>query len=83
MKSEIIAHKAKLDQNTKLLSEMVSIYTRELLAEKSFSESMLTSLVLNYQVMMINTLDIFDVETVYDHNDDEDDGDSTNNGVCR
>ena len=70
MKLKAVAHRAKLDQNTKLLSEMVSIYTRELAAEKTFSASILTSLVLNYQVMMINILDIFDTETDYDDNDD-------------
>ena len=72
MKSKAVVCRAKLDQNTKLLSEMVSIYTRELLAEKTFPESMLTSLVLNYQVMMINILDIFDTETDYDEDDNDD-----------
>ena len=72
MKSKAVVCRAKLDQNTKLLSEMVSIYTRELLAEKTFPESMLTSLVLNYQVMMINILDIFDTETDYDEDDNND-----------
>jgi len=72
MKLKAVVCRAKLDQNTKLLSEMVSIYTRELLAEKTFPESMLTSLVLNYQVMMINILDIFDTETDYDEDDNDD-----------
>jgi len=69
-----IASKARIDQNTKLLAEMVSVYSRELSREKqTFSESILTSLLLNYQVMMINILDIFDAAYIDDEDDDKDD----------
>ena len=62
---------AELDQNTKLLAEMVSVYARELIREKTFSETMITQLVLNYQVMMINIRGIFDI--VEDASDDDND----------
>ena len=65
-------HLSKIDQNTKALADVVSAYTRQLLAEEIFSESILASLVLNYQIMMLNILDIFEAGYV-DKEDNSDD----------